>query len=285
MYNLFFQDDNLFDSHCHLNEGSFNEDRDAVVQRSVEAGVGKIIDIAIDIACSQRAIGHAKNYAGVVYACVGIDPDVIIPTSELYQGNLDQDEKFWDEQMSQLRKLVKDNPEQVVAIGETGIDGHWVNRIEDPTMKDQAFIAKVMQQQELLFRKHLELAAEVKLPLSVHSRAAEEQCLEVVRQYPAAHGVFHSYTGSYEIAKQVLDAGWALGLNGIVTFKNSNELRETYKKILGKVSSDWQPSDFYSRGVYFETDAPYLAPEGHRGERNEPALVANIYDATIAALK
>lgn len=285
MSNLFFPEDNLFDSHCHLNEHSFNVDRDEVVWRAVDAGVGKVIDIAIDINCTQRAIGHAKKYPGVVYASAGIDPDVILPTSELYQGNLDADEKYWDEQMAIVRDLAANNRKEVICIGETGIDGYWVNRITDEKMKNQEFIDKVNKVQEMLFRKHLEIAVELKYPLSIHSRAAEQKCLEVVRNYPAARGVFHSYTGSYEIAKQILDSGWALGLNGIITFKNAHELRETYKKILGKVSSDWQPTDFYSRGVYFETDAPYLAPEGKRGERNEPAFVANIFDIALGALK
>lgn len=284
MSNLFFPEDNLFDSHCHLNEGSFNDDRDAVVWRAVDAGVGKIIDIAIDINCTKRAIGHAQKYPGVVYASAGIDPDVIIPTSELYQGSLDADEKFWDEQINMVRELAANNRKEVIAIGETGIDGYWVNRIVDPQMKDPVFIEKVNTKQEMLFRKHLELAVELKFPLSIHSRAAEQKCLEVVRTYPAARGVFHSYTGSYEIAKQILDAGWALGLNGIITFKNAHELRQTYRKILGKVSSDWQPGDFYSHGVYFETDAPYLSPEGKRGIRNEPAFVADIFAAALQQL-
>lgn len=277
MANLFFPDDNLFDSHCHLNDHSFDADRVEVVGRASAAGVSKIIDIAIDIECSRKAIAHAKEHTGVVFASVGIDPDVIIPSSELFQGNLDKPEAFWDEQMNEVRELIFANREQVVAVGETGMDKHWVIRNPDskPTSEE---VEKVMQRQEMLFRKHLELAVETKLPLTIHSRACEEDCLRIVLDYSQARGVFHSYTGSYETAKKVLDAGWSLGVNGIITFKSAQELRAMYKKILGAISSDAQPADFYAKGIYFETDAPYLSPEGKRGERNEPAAVVKVWE-------
>jgi TatD DNase family protein len=130
---------------------------------------------------------------------------------------------------------------------------------------------------------HLELGEESGLPLSVHSRAAEERCLEIVKTYPAARGIFHSFTGDYVTAKKILDAGWALGVNGIVTYKNAVVLREMYKNILGEISTDWSPGDFYSKGIYFETDAPFLTPLGSKSGRNEPANINKIYEymATI----
>lgn len=278
MSNLFFDTDELFDSHCHLNDHSFDGDRDQVVEAAVAAGVNKIIDISIDLNCSRKAIHHGQIYPGGVFACIGIDPDVIIPTSELYQPEIADNEGMWDEHMTELKNMALVNKEIVVAIGETGIDGNWVNRISESEPKSQAEIVEIMDKQERLFIKHLELGAELGLPLSVHSRAAEKRCLEIVKNYPAARGVFHSYTAGYVTAKQILDAGWALGLNGIITFRNATDLRETYRKIIGKLSADASPADLYAKNVYLETDGPYLAPEGHRGERNEPANVKVIWD-------
>lgn len=273
MSNFFFDQDVLFDSHCHLNDHSFDADKDEVIKRAVEAGVEKIVDVAIDIACSEKAIATGHKYPGAVYATVGIDPDLLIPGSQLFDENLAKDESVWDDEIDTLRKLAKENPNIVVAIGESGIDAYWQQRSQDPRLSDKSWVEEVMQKQEMLFRKHLELATELKLPLTIHSRAAEQRCLEIVRDYPDASGVFHSYTGDYETAKGILDAGWGLGVNGIITFKNANELRELYRKILGDIKPDMQPADFYTKGIYFETDSPYLSPEGKRGERNEPGYL------------
>lgn len=278
MSNLFFADDNLFDSHCHLNDHSFDADRAEVVKAATEAGVTKTIDIAIDLDCSRKAIAHAKEFPGVVFACVGIDPDTLIPGGDLFAGKLDEPASFWEAQMHELKQLALDNGEQVVAIGETGMDGHWLEKHMQSGEVDFATAKKSLQVQEQLFRMHLELASELNLPLSVHSRAAEVACLEIVQEYPAARGVFHSYTADYETAAKILDAGWALGLNGIATFKSSEPLREMYRKLVGKLNPDFTPADLYAKGIYVETDAPYLSPEGSRGERNQPASTKQIFD-------
>lgn len=286
MANMFFPDDNLFDSHCHLNDKSFYPDIEGVVSRSNDAGVSKIIDIGIDLESSRQAIGNAQKFPGIVYASVGLDPDLMIPNSELFVDdkkllnlNYYDAEDFIEKEMIKVADLINQNRDYVVAIGESGMDAYWVNRTDKKFAEEQW--KRVMSLQRIMFRKHLELSVETKLPLTIHSRACEEDCLRIVLDYPQARGVFHSYTGSYETAKKVLDAGWSLGVNGIITFKSAQELRAMYKKILGAISSDAQPADFYAKGIYFETDAPYLSPEGKRGERNEPAAVAKVWEKLL----
>lgn len=232
-----------------------------------------MIDIGIDLESSKLAIKNAKQFPGVVFAAIGIDPDVVIPGKDLYQET--------DQVLDGFSELAEQNPE-VIAIGETGMDKNW---ILDEEWVEQEIQDKVMADQEKLFRMHLDLAQSLSLPVTVHSRLAEWDCLEVVKQYSAVKGVFHSYTGTYEVAKQVVDLGWGLGVNGIVTFKNATELREVYRKLLGTPSGDWSPADFYAKGIYFETDAPYLAPQGKRGEKNEPAYIKDIFEMFVQWLQ
>jgi TatD DNase family protein len=222
-----------------------------------------------------------------VFASVGIDPDLLIPGNKSFAENIQKPTSYWEEQIESLRKLISENKNYVVAIGETGMDAYWLEREMKEGKVDFATTKKSIQVQEELFRMHLQLASEVDLPLSIHSRAAEPACLEIIGNFSAARisGVFHSYTGDYETAVKILDAGWALGVNGIITFKNAEDLREMYRKIIGKVTSDLTPADLYSKGIYLETDAPYLAPEGKRGERNNPGNVSQIFTDFIEALK
>ena len=277
---MFFTENILFDSHCHLNEANFDTDLDVVVQRAVENGVEKIIDIAVDLAAARRAVANAQKYQGIVFAAVGLDPDIVTPGSDIYKPDLDV-----EAEMAEVRKLVIQNKDVVVAVGESGMDDHWVKlNLESGKLTSEEYI-RVRERQELAFLKHLELATELGLPLTIHSRGIEKRCLGIVKEFPKVCGVFHSYTGDYETAKQILDAGWGLGVNGIVTFKKATELQEVYRKLLGQIPESWTVTDFYNKGIYFETDAPYLAPEGKRGERNEPANIKSIFEQFILLLK
>ncbi len=269
------QTDNLFDSHCHLNSETFDADRDEVVGRSLSEGVEQIIDIGIDVETSHKAVQNAKQYESV-YAAVGIDPQVAIPGHDDYDPRY-KEHSYCTEEITKIVKLISENAHQVKMIGETGLDFYYNRLAVEKGEQTQAAADESNKAQEVLFRLHLELARQFKLPVSIHSRNAEAHCLKVVKEYPDVTGIFHSYTADLETAKGVLDAGWGLGVNGIITFKNSQDLRDIYKSILGKTSADWSPIDFYKRGVYFETDAPYLAPDGRRGERNEPSFVIGVF--------
>jgi TatD DNase family protein len=285
----------LFDSHCHLNDEIYDGDRDEVVKRALETGVEQIWDISVDLKSSERAVENAKKYENVK-AVVGVDPEAFIKGSELFVG-IDVDEKWFEKIYEDLDKLILENRNFVIAIGESGLDAYWNQINVGKGELSSAESEKSLELQERLFKVHLELAQKYDLPVSIHSRNAETKCLEIVKNYDVT-GIFHSYTGNYETAKKVLDAGWNLGVNVIITFKNANELREIYKKLLGSHSprhawrqtggemaegqwGDTDPGNFYQKGIYLETDGPYLSPDGKRGERNEPGNVKDIYDKFI----
>ena len=182
------------------------------------------------------------------------------------------------ENMSELHKLTVENRKHIFGIGETGVDNYWIQKLDPEEQKTS------IRLQTELFSAHIELAKQYNLPMTIHSRNYEKECLEILRNANAGFTIFHSYTGNYETAKAILDAGYGLGVNGIITFKNANELRETYSRLLGNVPSGVGPKYFYDKGIFFETDAPFLAPEGKRGEQNEPANVKDIFEAFIRGL-
>jgi TatD DNase family protein len=263
----------LIDTHCHLNDEAFDLDRAEVVTAAQAAGVGLIVDVGIDVASSLKVVENARKFRAVA-ACVGIDPQIAV-VGEYFDARF-ENEAFRAEQMQQIENLIEDNRDLVIMIGETGIDDYWLEIMVDEGKITAGQREASLRVQEDLFRRHLELAVRYDLPLSVHSRGAEGRCLEIGREYPAARGIFHSYTAGADLAKKIIAAGWGLGVNGIVTYKSAEPLRELYVQLL--VGADLaEPQDLYERGIYLETDAPYLTPAGKRQpKRNSPALLPDI---------
>jgi TatD DNase family protein len=233
----------LVDSHCHLDLAQFDEDRDIVLQRAQEAGVRLIVNPGIDLHHSRQAIALAERYAGV-YAAVGIHPNS--------SGD------FSAATVEALRDLAAHD--KVVALGEIGLDYYWQK--VDPV------------QQALAFRTQLELAADVGLPVIIHNREATEDVAAILREWvqdagtrrsPLAlrpfWGVLHAYGGDLALAEEAYSWNFILGLGGPVTFTNARRLHEL------------APQLRLDR-LMLETDAPYLTPHPHRGQRNEPRHVA-----------
>lgn len=260
----------LFDSHAHLAYLT-NTNIITLIKSAKEAQLESIFNMGIDIKSSKIVLEQAKLSENYLKAFVGIDPEVFLPGSDLFVG-LEKGEEFIDKQIIQLKDLIEQNREWIYGIGETGIDYY---HIESANIS-AGNIEESKKLQEMLFRRHLELAQQLKLPLSIHSRRAEKECLKIAREYNCK-GIFHSYTGDYQTAKEILEIGWGLGVNGIVTFKNAVELRETYRKLLGNIPFEADPWYFYKQGIFFETDSPFLSPEGKRGEENKPANVSLIF--------
>ena len=216
----------LFDTHAHYDDEAFDADRDAVLA----AFDGLVIDPGCTLASSQAAVDLTARYPHV-YAAVGIHPENC--------GD------FVPEHMDALRQLAREP--KVVAIGEIGLDYYWP---ENPP--------RDFQQQ--VFRGQLELALELDLPVIVHDREAHGDSLAIVKEYPALRGVFHCYSGSVEMARELLAQGWYLGFDGPVTYKNARKTVEVAEMVpLNR--------------VLIETDSPYLAPVPMRGRRNEPTYV------------
>lgn len=271
----------LFDSHCHLNDNEYDHNRETLIQESLEAGVKQVFDIGITLDSSAKAILNASKFSEVK-SFVGIDPEVCIPGSHFYDPETLINLESYS---TNLENLILENSSYIIGIGETGLDHYWTKELGD---KARVTSHKI---QESLFRMHLELAQKYKLPLSIHSRGAEAICLEILKEYKV-FAIFHSYTGDYETAKKILKSGNGLGINGIFTFKKATEIREMYLKLfeeaglLNKVKNGKTVTTehFYKKGFYFETDAPFLSPEGKRGERNVPKNVRDVYEVVLKSM-
>jgi TatD DNase family protein len=222
---------NLIDAHCHLTYEPF-ADIDAVIRRSIDAGVTGWITIGTDLADSQKAVELADRFENM-FAAVAVHP---------------HNAKSADQPtIAQIKGLAQSK--KVVAIGETGLDLHY--DFSTP------------QQQQNSFLKHLEIAAELNLPVVIHSREAFDETMEILEAHESGLKglVFHCYSGDIRQAKIVLDKGWYISLTGVVTFKNAETTREVAKYV---------PLD----RLMIETDAPYLSPEPMRKQKvNEPALL------------
>lgn len=270
----FLPKNGLFDSHCHL-EGNIEQ----VMGKSRQHGVSGVFNAAIDIKTSKNGVLLAQKYPDYIKTFIGIDPQVFIPNHEFFLGFHYSDNQVEDFGR-QLEEIYSSAKEAVIGIGETGMDFYWIKDL------DQESQQKSKSLQLKLYEVHLQLATQLKLPLTIHSRGAEKECLEViVKNTLSVKGIFHSFTGNYEIAKAILDSGNGLGVNGIITFKNANDLRDVYKKIVGKLTGEESPEFFYQKGIFFETDSPFLAPEGKRGETNYPYNVKDIFEFFVNYLK
>jgi TatD DNase family protein len=223
----------VIDSHCHLDEKRFDDDRQFVIERAQAAGVHRMITIGASdgIATNYAAVELAAQHAGV-FATVGVHPhDAHIVTPEA---------------LDQIRTLARQP--KVVAIGETGLDYYYDNSPRDV--------------QRRVFRQLIELARGLGLPLSIHLRDAYDDAVRILREEKAADvgGVIHCFSGDRRVAREMLELDFDLSFSGVVTFKNAEELRAVAREV---------PADRFM----VETDAPFLAPVPHRGRRNEPQWV------------
>lgn len=229
-----------FDTHAHYDSSKFDADRDAVLRALPESGVTLVVDPGDNAERSRRAVELAQQYPHV-YAAVGWHPE---------------EAENWDENsLPAIRELAKQP--KVCAIGEVGLDYYW-----DATYRER---------QKEMFRAQIELALELDLPVIVHDREAHGDSLEIVRDYPALRGVFHCFSGSVEMAQELLRRGWYLGFDGPITYKNAARAPEVIRIC---------PME----RILLETDSPYLAPVPNRGQRNDSRNLPYIA-ATVARIK
>jgi len=234
----------LIDTHCHLDWKAFDPDREAVIDRAVQAGVRRMITIGVDVPSSRRALEIAERHAAVS-AAVGVHPNDCADFSAAL--------------LKEVRSLAQ-HP-KVVAIGEIGLDYYW-HTVDHET-------------QARAFRAQLELAAEINKPVIIHSRDAAPDVVKVLEDFTAQaarlSGTFHSCFDDLELAQRVFRLGFYIGVTGPITFKKSDRERE----IVRQVRND---------RLLLETDAPFLTPAPHRGQRNEPAYVRHVAE-TIAMVR
>ena len=219
----------IFDTHAHYDDEQFNEDRVELLNSMEEQGVGTIVNVSAAYNSCRKVIALAKEYP-FVYAAVGIHPDEV--------GSLNE------ETFAQMKELFKE--EKVVAVGEIGLDYHY----EDPPRDVQ----------QRAFRMQMELAQKLSLPVVIHEREAHEDGLRIISDFPDVTGVFHCFSGSPEMAQELLKLGWYLGFDGPVTYKNARRAPEV---------AAVTPLD----RMLIETDSPYMTPVPYRGKRNDSGYV------------
>lgn len=218
----------LFDSHTHLDDGKFDDDRIEVIEKIKASGVSKLVNIGCNISTCEYSIELAEKY-DFIYATVGFHP-------------CDTDE-MTEEHIERLRKFA--SHKKVVAIGEIGLDYYW-----DSVPRDV---------QKYWFKRQMKLAEELDMPVTIHNRDAHEDTFNICKN-SSAKGIVHCFSGSKEMAVEFVKLGYYVSFAGPLTYKNNVKSVEAAKAV---------PMD----RLLIETDAPYLAPDGFRGKRNDSSLV------------
>jgi len=265
----------LYDSHCHLIFREYPIPVEEIVVQAKAHNLSTLLNVSTDLETSSQVHNLYVENAKYIKSFIGIDPQEVIPNPEHFMG-LDLNDSDFEDMNNKLVEILEKQRESIIGIGETGMDFYWTKELDKETEE------KSKELQNKLFLLHINIAEQYQLPLTIHSRGAESECLDVLTASTSkTKGIFHSFTGTYEQASNIIDSGNGLGVNGIFTFKNAKNLREVYKKIIGKVDKEVTPDFFYQKGIFFETDSPFLAPEGNRGEINYPANVAEIYKTFV----
>ena len=242
----------MIDTHCHIDEEAFAADREEVIVRQRENGIQAMIVPGVNVASIETVLDVCHQHPHYCYPALGLHPEDV--------------KADWKEQLSTVESAIREHRKELVAIGEIGLDYYW-----EKTFKEE--------QKEVL-RRQLLLARELNLPVILHNREATEDIMRLVHdtaneklkikneELKPLRGVFHCFNGSKETAQQILDLGFYLGIGGVLTFKNC-KLADTLSELNTKWSNDQINEQMVLDKIVLETDAPYMAPVPHRGERNE----------------
>lgn len=223
-----------FESHAHYDDERFDDDRDTLLASFPAEGIETVVNASSDIKSSKASIALSEKYP-FFYAAVGVHPHEV--------------ENITEADIDELRELSK-HP-KVVAIGEIGLDYYY-----DLSPRDL---------QRHWFKRQLELADELKMPVIIHSRDAAQECFDIIKNSNVRNGVIHCYSGSAEMAEEYIKMGFYIGVGGSLTFKNNKKGVETVERI---------PIE----KILIETDSPYLAPVPYRGKRNDSRLLKYVVE-------
>jgi len=237
------------DTHAHLDEQKYDTDRQEVINRACEAGCAAVFLPAIDLQSSQRILTLSQHYPGFFYSMIGLHPEEV--------------RADWPSQLGGIKAILDSalaSPSSsVIAIGEVGLDYYWSREFEHEQLE--------------AFEQQIQWSIETQLPLMIHCRKAQNEMVRLLRNYQheLPGGVFHCFTGNEKEAIELLQFDrFVLGIGGVFTFKK-NHLPEVL------------PSTVPLDRIVLETDAPYMAPVPHRGQRNESAYVAHVLAAIASA--
>lgn len=223
----------IFDTHAHYDDEQFSPDREELLSRILpEKGVCGILNMGTDLQTCRETIGMTKRYP-YLYGAVGIHPEC---AKGLPEGWLQEIEAFARE-------------EKIMAIGEIGLDYHWLDACPKDTQKE-------------VFAAQLELAGRLQMPVCIHDREAHGDMMDFMRKY-RPKGVMHCFSGSVELARETVRLGLYIGIGGVVTFKNARHIVEV-------------AADIPLSRLLLETDAPYMAPVPFRGKRNDSSMISYV---------
>ncbi|APQ17793.1 TatD family hydrolase [Maribacter hydrothermalis] len=226
----------ITDTHTHLYSEAFDEDRKETVQKAIDLGVKRFFIPAIDSTYTERMLALEKDFPGQMFLMTGLHPTHV--------------KENFEEELAHVEKMLDNHT--YYAIGEIGIDLYWEK--------------KYFKQQQIAFRKQIQIAKKYKLPIVIHCRDAFDEIFEILEEEKSDDlwGIFHCFTGSYEQAKKAISYNMKLGIGGVVTFKN------------GKIDTFLKKIEL--KHIVLETDSPYLAPKPYRGKRNESAYIVKVLE-------
>lgn len=226
----------ITDTHTHLYSEAFDEDRNEAVQKAIDLGVKRFFIPAIDSTYTESMLALEKDFPGHMFLMAGLHPTHV--------------KENFEEELSHVVEML--GKHTYYAIGEIGIDLYWEK--------------KYLKEQQIAFRKQIQLAKKHKLPIVIHCRDAFDEVFEILEEEKGddLRGIFHCFTGTYEHAEKAISYNMKLGIGGVVTFKN------------GKIDTFLNKIDL--KHIVLETDSPYLAPTPYRGKRNESAYIINVLE-------
>ena len=251
----------LFDTHAHYDTPEYDTDRVEMLRFVRDAGVLHILNVSYDMGSSERSVALSEEYP-FLCAAVGVHPQ--------YIRGLDKEASHVTAKM-RLQELVR-HP-AVVAVGECGLDYYEMKsgKKEDAKMRSQADITAECEQQKAAFRWQMELAAQTGLPVVVHSRASGADTMQILREFPAVHGVMHGFSYSAEIALECVKLGWYIGIGPVITRTGTRKIREVVEKL---------PVE----RLLIETDCPFQTTESCRGRLGDSRMLTEIV-SEIALIK
>ena len=235
----------FIDTHCHLDGEEFDNDRDAVIARAREVGVGRVFLPAIDLTSSRRILALCQQHPDYLYPMIGLHPEEVRAD---WRNVLSEIKNCLDISLSSQNNSLS----QIIAIGEVGLDYYWSREFEHEQLE--------------AFEEQVRWSVATRLPLMIHCRKAQNEMVALLKKYKdqLPGGVFHCFTGNELEARELLQfEGFVLGIGGVLTFKKSH-LPEVLPQVV--------PLD----RIVLETDAPYMAPVPQRGQRNEPSYTLNV---------
>jgi len=236
----------LIDTHAHLDFPGLAERTDEVLDNAKKAGITKIINVGASLDGSKKSVDLAEKYSQI-YASLGLHPHVLV------EDNLFGDDKLIDQQIFEIEKLLSEK--KVLAIGEIGLDFFRL-----PAKINEMEIKKAQKE---LFIRQLQLASDNNMPVIIHSRDAAKDTLKIMNEFSSLKAVFHCFSYSLEVAKEIVNKGWLISFTANITYPNNNDSREIIRY-------------FDLSSVMIETDAPFLSPQGKRGDVNEPSNVVEV---------